>query len=862
MNKIALSLSFLLVFVGFTGINHSSKVINASIGTAPVEQFSTNANTYYNSVSNLPNDKLLEGLASLSLSNHKHYTSYDEIRGGNAYSDKDPKNSSKLLDFYTGWSIDNDWTGGDDWNREHVWCQSLSVNSQGTKLFGTTGAGSDIHHIRPSIASINSARNNGLFTDSDHCGSIKLSEYYYKGDKYPEYIGQFTGCYNNGQDYWEPRKETKGDVARILLYVYMHYSTDITANKGVDKRGDLDMSNIVYTSTKTEDAAFDLLVSWNTIDPVDSFEKNRNEYCASVTGVRNPFIDHPEYVDAIWGDGTSTGGGTSSGGNTSGDSSNENQTPDIEDSTNTSTGSDVVVPNDSDYAPTGTYDKVTESEKTYEFRRLKSATGLSEGSKIIIAAKDYNVAMSTTQNTNNRGQTSVTKYTSGDYSYLTPYSSVQYLTVEGKNNTSGFYLNTGSGYLYASSSSSNALKTTTTKDDKCLWTINFNNESAKIVSKNNVTRNTLRYNKQSSLFSCYAEDNTQLDVAIYKEYQSGSTSSTVYTYPEGNSLISISKAIEVANVAGTSHTNSMYKIKGTVSSIDNTTYGNMTIKDSSGKSIYVYGTNSYNGNVKYGDMTPLYKPQVGDTVTLIGKLGLYNSNPQMKSANIIDVEKNTSSSSDLQSLLNRYVSSGKYVKKSVINLNNTAKDEIKQYFHAGISDAKRTTYYNGNALWMTNDEGTINSGYGTDSKGNMTHFKLNSDSSQTVDYTVEIPSKTGMEGFYVTPNDFAEVGYFSNKWAYSYNVGYTYDLSGGYQSGEVSKVLSDFIAVAAPLLLEDIYTSNYITLDKLVIKEVGSTLKLQLITKSISSGFLSNLINESLVLAESTITIGHNLNFN
>ena len=157
----------------------------------------------------MPNDKLLEGLASLSLSNHKHYTSYDEIRGGNAYSDKDPKNSSKLLDFYTGWSINNDWTGGDDWNREHVWCQSLSIDSQGTKLFGTTGAGSDIHHIRPSIASINSARNNGLFTDSDHCGSIKLSEYYYKGDKYPEYTGQFTGCYNNGQDYWEPRKENK-----------------------------------------------------------------------------------------------------------------------------------------------------------------------------------------------------------------------------------------------------------------------------------------------------------------------------------------------------------------------------------------------------------------------------------------------------------------------------------------------------------------------------------------------------------------------------------------------------------------------------------------------------------------------------
>ena len=53
-------------------------------------------------------------------------------------------------------------------------------------------------------------------------------------------------------------------------------------------------------SGKTDDAAFDLLCEWSESDPVDSLEITRNNYAASVTGLRDPFIDHPEFADMIW----------------------------------------------------------------------------------------------------------------------------------------------------------------------------------------------------------------------------------------------------------------------------------------------------------------------------------------------------------------------------------------------------------------------------------------------------------------------------------------------------------------------------------------------------------------------------------
>jgi endonuclease I len=47
-------------------------------------------------------------------------------------------------------------------------------------------------------------------------------------------------------------------------------------------------------------AKLSVLLEWHDIDPVDDFERNRNEVIYSYQENRNPFIDHPEFVASIW----------------------------------------------------------------------------------------------------------------------------------------------------------------------------------------------------------------------------------------------------------------------------------------------------------------------------------------------------------------------------------------------------------------------------------------------------------------------------------------------------------------------------------------------------------------------------------
>lgn len=144
---------------------------------------------------------------------------------------------------------------------------------------------------------------------------------------------------------------------------------------------------------------------------------------------------------------------------------------------------------------------------------VKSASELAVGDQIIIAAKGSNVALSTTQNSNNRGQVAITK--SGDI-LVNPSSSVQIITLEAGSVSGGFAFKAGSaGYLYAASSSSNHLKTKASKDANGSWSIAITTTGvATIKAQGSNSRNWLRYNSQSSLFSCYSSG--QADVAIYK----------------------------------------------------------------------------------------------------------------------------------------------------------------------------------------------------------------------------------------------------------------------------------------------------------------------------------------------------------
>ena len=146
---------------------------------------------------------------------------------------------------------------------------------------------------------------------------------------------------------------------------------------------------------------------------------------------------------------------------------------------------------------------------------VTNTAALKAGDQIIIAALNSDVALGTTQNTNNRAQASVTK--SG--SSLSFGDEVQVLTLEAGNVSGTFALKAGTdAYLYAASSTANNLKTEKTVTDNGSWSISIDaaTGAATVTAKGSNSRNTLRYNSSSSLFSCYAADSTQKEIAIYK----------------------------------------------------------------------------------------------------------------------------------------------------------------------------------------------------------------------------------------------------------------------------------------------------------------------------------------------------------
>lgn len=106
-------------------------------------------------------------------------------------------------------------------------------------------------------------------------------------------------------------------------------------------------------------------------------------------------------------------------------------------------------------------------------------------------------------------------------------------TLDGSTGAWTFFDELKGGYLYASSSSSNQLKTQTTLDDNGRWAIEFDSDgNATVVAQGDNTRNFMRFNENSSngdpLFNCYKVDaNIQVPVALYK---AGGTP-TIYPEP-------------------------------------------------------------------------------------------------------------------------------------------------------------------------------------------------------------------------------------------------------------------------------------------------------------------------------------------
>lgn len=157
-----------------------------------------------------------------------------------------------------------------------------------------------------------------------------------------------------------------------------------------------------------------------------------------------------------------------------------------------------------------------------KFVKVNSISDIAIGDTIAIVNEDNQKALSNVQNTNNRGVIDIV-ITNDEFASVEKLEEIT-LAAGTKDNT--FALQSSTGYLYAASSSSNHLKTQSSIDDNSSWTIAINNGSTSITAIGTNTRNCLKYNKSSNLFSCYASSSNMLAIAIYKKTNDNSTQTT------------------------------------------------------------------------------------------------------------------------------------------------------------------------------------------------------------------------------------------------------------------------------------------------------------------------------------------------
>ncbi len=165
---------------------------------------------------------------------------------------------------------------GDCYNREHVVPQSF---------FGSKAPMvSDVHFIRPTDGKVNGMRSNYPF------GMVTSASFTSKnGTK----VGPSTSAGYTGT-VCEPINEFKGDIARMVFYFVTRYESRLS---GFSSGGMLGGS--AYPGLTTWER--DVLLQWAAQDPVSPSEIDRNNASYVYQKNRNPFIDHPEWVAAVWG---------------------------------------------------------------------------------------------------------------------------------------------------------------------------------------------------------------------------------------------------------------------------------------------------------------------------------------------------------------------------------------------------------------------------------------------------------------------------------------------------------------------------------------------------------------------------------
>lgn len=247
--------------------------------------FSTQAQApagYYNGTENLRGEQLRQALY-LIIKDHSSL-SYKEL--WTAFKDTDKKPNGKVWDMYSDkpggtpayeYTFVSDQCGnysgeGSCYNREHSLPKSWFNDA--SPMY------TDLFHLYPTDGYVNGMRSNYPFGEVGSATWTSTNGSKRGNSSYPGYSGVV----------FEPIDEYKGDFARSYFYMSTRYKDK---NLGQE-------SNSMFTGSVLDTWARNMLLEWHRNDPVSQKEIDRNNAVYAYQHNRNPFIDHPEFVEYIW----------------------------------------------------------------------------------------------------------------------------------------------------------------------------------------------------------------------------------------------------------------------------------------------------------------------------------------------------------------------------------------------------------------------------------------------------------------------------------------------------------------------------------------------------------------------------------
>lgn len=200
----------------------------------------------------------------------------------------DSRPDGKIWDMYSNvsWTHGSKQCGsyskeGDCYNREHSF--PASWFNDASPMY------SDLYHLYPTDGYVNNRRSNYPF------GEVKSPSYTSQNgskvgsNSFPGYSGTV----------FEPLDEYKGDFARTSFYMVTRYENIVSNWQKNNASSDAVLSGNTFPAF--EQWYLNMMWKWHHQDPVSQKEIDRNNAVYAIQKNRNPYIDHPEYADLVWG---------------------------------------------------------------------------------------------------------------------------------------------------------------------------------------------------------------------------------------------------------------------------------------------------------------------------------------------------------------------------------------------------------------------------------------------------------------------------------------------------------------------------------------------------------------------------------